>query len=272
MFLRRSISTTLRFLVAFGLGSLLLAQVNTEAMRKGDLTPGLHPALDLDLGVVAGNSELFQINATLRFDYLKSTSHTFVVGSRQFGQTDSLFSNKGFIHLRRTHSLRRGLLIEGFLQNEFNQFIRLKNRNLVGGGLRIRWPWRQTEEQGTSIVKLDTGLGFMWEQERITNAKDPEDSSKSLLRSTNYLVLGWEPDERLLIQVTTYFQPDIRRLSDFRLLIDGGLSINLTGKLSLAIKLRTRYDNDPPIIVENGVEKSIKKYDIELTSGLAYLL
>ncbi|MEE9166997.1 MAG: DUF481 domain-containing protein [Candidatus Neomarinimicrobiota bacterium] len=254
------------------IGPVLSAQINTEAMRKGELTPGLHPALDIDVGVVAGNSRLLRMNGTLRFDYLKGADHTFLVIGRQLGETDSLFMNKGFVHLRRTQSLHGGILVEGFMQKEFNQFLRLKDRNLAGGGLRIRWLGGAADEKGKPLIRLLTGLGFMWEQELIRNAKAPEDTLKNLLRSTNYLVLGWEPDERLLLQVSTYFQPDITRLFDFRVLLDGGLTFALTGKLSVAIKMNARYDNDPPTVVENGVEKSLKKYDVELTTGLAYVL
>ncbi|NQU06055.1 MAG: DUF481 domain-containing protein [Calditrichaeota bacterium] len=245
------------------------AQVNTEAMRKGDLQSGLHESLNLDVGLVAGNSSFLLIKATLRLDYLKGTTHTFMVSNLQQGhqgQNHSLFIKKGFVHLRQTRLLHDCFFVEGFVQKEFNYFIRLKDRNLAGGGLRIRWLKAGTDEEETAVIKFYTGLGLMWEQESIEetdNTPTNEDLFKNLFRSTNYLVLRWEPDSRLLFQVTTYFQPDIERLSDFRMLLDGGLTFVLTGKLSAAIKLNVRYDNEPPRNIEN--------YDIELTNGLTYI-
>jgi hypothetical protein len=263
---------TCRCLAIFALGSLLWGQVNTEAMRKGDLSPGLHTGLDLDFSLLAGNSDLIRLGAVIRFDYLAGTSHSFLVSNFQQGSLiEKHFVNKGFVHLRRTQFLRGHLSVEGFLQREYNEFIRLEERSLAGGGLRIRWLEARTDEKKQGI-KLYTGLGFMWERERIRNAKDPTDALKDLLRSTNYVTLGWTPDDRLLLQFTSYIQPDIGHLNDLRVLLDGRLAFSLTGKLSVAIKLNSRYDNDPPIVLEkDGSEKHLRKYDMELTSGLAYI-
>lgn len=264
MALDKSIAANFRYLAVFTLGSILWAQINTESMRKGDFLTGLHPAINLDVGIVAGNSKLLSINSTLRFDYLKGEGHTYLTSSRQLDQTDSLIINKGFVHLRRTQSLRGNIFVEVFVQQEFDQFIHLKDRILAGGGLRLLLVEVNANKKEPPILKLYSGLGFMWEQERISNPKDPDDSLKNLLRSTNYLVLKWEPDDRLLIQATTYFQSDVRHVSDFRMLFDGGLSFTLTGKLTAVIKFYARYDHDPPA----GL--NLKKYDIELTNGLAY--
>lgn len=261
-----------RYWGLFFIGSLLWGQVNTEAMRQGDLSPGLHTGLDLDFSLLAGNSDLTRLGAVLRFDYLAGRSHSFLVSNFQQGSLiEEHFVNKGFVHLRRTQSLSSYLSMEGFLQKEYNEFIRLKERNLVGGGLRIRWMEAKPDEK-TRSIKLYTGLGFMWEQERIKDAKNPEDELKDLVRSTNYLFVRWSPDDRLLLQCTSYLQPDIRHLNDFRVLFDGRLAFSLTGKLSVAIKLNSRYDNDPPVILKkDGSEEHLRKYDLELTSGLAYI-
>lgn len=254
------------------LGSLAWGQVNTEAMRKADLTTGWHTDLNLDFSMIAGNTDLSRIKAGLRFDYLHGAAHSFLAYSYQQGSlVEEDYVNKAFIHLRRTYSLRNNLAVEGFLQREYNEFIRLKERNLAGGGLRVRWLKGQFEQGKVTGLRVTTGVGFMWEQEQIRNARDFKDRLKDLVRSTNYIVLGWIPDERLLLQSTTYLQPDIKRPKDFRVLLDGGFAFTLTGKLSAAITLTARYDNDPPVVLEkDGSEKILEKYDMELTSGLVY--
>ena len=253
--------------VAVLMGCLILplsAQVNTEAMRRGDLAPGLHTNLNLDLGVVGGNSKLLKAKALLRFDYLSAGAHTFLVGNRQQGRADKIIINKGFVHLRHTRRLGDRLYLEGFVQNEFNDFIRLKNRNLAGGGARIRWLDTMADTGAAPGRSIATGLGFMWEQERITNPQYTVDVQKDLLRSTNYLVIGWRLDDRLLLQTIAYFQFDVLRPADFRVLFDGSLSFTITDKLAVAIKLSARYDSEPP------TDLGLAKYDFELTSGLAY--
>ncbi|UCH61838.1 MAG: DUF481 domain-containing protein [Fidelibacterota bacterium] len=265
-------STANLSLVIFALGSLLYGQVAIEPMRKADLTPGLHTNLNLDFSMLAGNSSHTRVRTGLRFDYLKGAVHSFLTSSFQQGSLiEEYFVNKGFAHLRRTQSLRGRLFVEGFLQWEYNDFIRLKDRRLAGGGLRVRWLEERMGEKEAPSLQVHTGTGFMWERERIRNTKDPTDALKDLSRSTNYVTLGWTPDERVLLQLTTYFQPDVRRPKDFRVLLDGHLAFTLAGKLSATIKLSTRYDNEPPIVIEkDGLEKGIKKYDVELTSGLTY--
>jgi hypothetical protein len=247
------------------LAGRLYGQVNTEAMRKGGLVQGLQTNLGLDISMVAGNSTLLNGKGTLRFDYLRGTTHTFLVASRQQGQTDTLFTNKGFVHLRRTMALSERFNIEGFVQNEFNQFIRLKTRNLAGSGIRIRWLADDNGGVSPSGIQLHSGFGAMWEQERITDYKDPEDKQRDLIRSTNYLVFGWQPDERLSLQATTYFQFDLKRPKDFRVLFDGTLGFALSNKLKLTTKISSRYDSEPP----SGL--NLKAYDVELTSGLALI-
>lgn len=262
MFNSKLVKTTLKNFTIFSLCSLLWGQINTEAMRKGDLLPGLHTSLNLDIAVVAGNSNLSRIQTNIRFDYLSGTTHSFLVSGFQNGrqgQDNTLFIRKGFVHLRQTRAIGSIFYLEGFLQKEFDRFIRLKDRNLLGGGLRIHLLETSTIEERESSIKLFTGLGFMWEQERIDV---PENSLTNILRSTNYLVIRWEPDTRVLLQLTTYFQPDVERFSDFRVLVDGGLVFALTDRLTVSIKFYTRYDHEPP--------KSVKKYDIELSNGLTY--
>jgi hypothetical protein len=260
MFFHRTLTTGTLFLAVFFSGSQSAAQVNMEIMRKEDLQAGPHAELNLDIGLIAGNSDLTLIKTTVRFDYLEKSAHSFLVASFQQGNRPAgVFINKGFLHLRRTQSLGGPLFLEGFVQQEYNEFIRLTNRSLAGGGIRVNWSGKRNNDQETPYFKLYSGHGFMWERERINIPTNP---LTNILRSTNYIFLGWRLDKRVLFQTTGYFQPNVTRINDFRVLISGNISFAITGKLSAAIKFYTRYDNDPPADVET--------YDIELTNGLIY--
>ena len=61
IFVQRTSSTT-----GLTLAALLCAQVNTEALRREDLSPGPHPTLGTDPGCIAGNSSLLQLKSNLR--------------------------------------------------------------------------------------------------------------------------------------------------------------------------------------------------------------
>ena len=44
--------------------------------------------------------------------------------------------NKGMLHLRYTHPVK-SFFVEAFIQNEFDDFRALENRQLIGGGVRF---------------------------------------------------------------------------------------------------------------------------------------
>lgn len=247
-------------LIVIGLAlGLARGQVNTEAMRRTDGSPGWYAALAADLGYVAGNSSLLTYKTNARLDHRTTFGHTFVVGQFQQGRKDEqVFINKGFLHLRGVRHLRADLAMEGFVQQEFNEFINLGSRSLLGGG--IRWERVRAGDSTGAGWKINLGLGAMWEREEQTGQ---DEGLVQLLRSTNYLVLRWSPDERLTMSSTTYFQVDIDNFSDYRILWDGGLQVALSHRLALNVKVDLRYDSDPPSDVE-------KSYDMELTNGISY--
>ena len=256
---------TLPALCLFLLPALLTAQVNTEALRQEDLSPGLHSSAGLNLGYIAGNSSLVQLRSNLRLDYRKDANHFFLVAQYQQGRKDAArFINKGFVHLRAVKTLRPALQVEGFLQREFNEFILLKDRQLVGAGARIRWRPPGSPPQRPNSLRLITGLGLMWEREQIDTSglSTGEEPATSIIRSTNYVVLQWRPDERLTFSSTAYVQFHLRRFADLRILWEGGLRVTLTRRLALTVNVNLRYDHEPP--------GDIKPYDIDLTNGLTY--
>ena len=265
-FMLRPFGTAALLLGLFSLSSPATAQVNTEALRREERSPGWHSDLAANLGIIAGNSNLVQLRSNLRFDYLTEGSHTFFVTQYQRGtQGDSLFLNKGFAHLRGIKTLSPRYQVEVFLQREFNDFIDLEDRQLAGGGLRIRWRLSPGPSGKSPPVQINTGFGAMWEREQIEAPGDPVHGPlASLVRSTNYLVLQWQVDDRLTLFSTTYYQVDVRRFADYRVLWEGALNLTLTRRLTLRIDLNLRYDSEPP--------GGVKSYDLEITNGLSYSL
>jgi hypothetical protein len=245
------------------------AQVNTEAMRKDDLTPGLHLDIGGDIGYIEGNSSLFQNRSHLRLDYVQEWGQLFLVANYHLGMKDQLlFINKGFSHLRAVRQLRSPIYGEVFLQQEFNEFIQLNDRILVGSGLRIKWNELEGFGKSSQELSLVTGVGLMWEREKIDagpegTAGDPvHDELASLLRSTNYAVFDWAPTSTIGFMITTYFQFDTQRLSDYRILASSTLKVSLSKRLSLTLDLNIRYDSEPP--------GEIEPLDLELRNGFSY--
>ena len=247
------------------------AQVNTEAMRRENLEPGYHIDLGGNVGYTDGNSSLFQNRSNLRLDYVQEEVQFFLVANYRLSRKDkTLFINKGFTHMRRIKPLRTALYAETFIQKEFNDFIQLNDRELIGVGVRIKWNELERFSAVHSKLTLNTGLGVMWEQESIDTGSDGSQgdpihgSLASLIRSTNYIVVGWIPNELLAIQTTAYFQVDTHRIKDYRILTQTTMKIAISERLTVNFDINMRYDSEPP--------GSIEAFDIDFTNGFSYAI
>ncbi len=248
---------------------MLNAQINTEAMRKEKLDPGLHLSLGGTVGYVDGNTSVFQNRSNVRLDYARDWGYTFLVANyKMSSKDDQLFINKGFLHLRGVKPLSALLAGEVFAQQEFNEFIKLESRLLGGGGVRLNWTTDRGSTGPVADFSIISGFGLMLEREKINAGQDGLEGDPvyaglaSLLRSTNYLVLRWLPREKFGMQTTAYYQVDTRRFSDYRFLNRTVVSIGVTNRLSLTLELNLRYDSEPPI--------GIEALDLDFSNGISY--
>ena len=232
--------------------NLLPAQVNIESVRKTELKEGLNGSVAINLKYATGNTEYIIFNPELRFDYFKKSYHMFILGSINRGEeSKKIFIDEGFLHWRYILLYNTFIAPEFFTQIEYNDFIKLKNRNLAGTG--IRFLSKEIEKK----FNLYTGIGIMYEYEYY---KDPEEGKKRLFRSTNYISVKWIIDERLLFNLIGYYQPSLKRISDFRVLVANSVIVSLSKLFSIKISVDYRFDNKPP--------SAIKKYDLGISNGL----
>lgn len=238
------------------------AQVNTESFRKSDLAPGFYQSLNLDLSLVAGNSEYMKLNGGYRLDWVLAQHYLFGVVQYQRGlQNKQAFINKGFAHVRDVHKFNHFFGWEMFAQKEFNDFIALKDRNLIGGGLRTVALATNFKRAGEQALNFFIGVGLMWEHEKITT--DPVTETR-FWRSTNYFSARWYVNQLVEWNLVSYYQVHVTRRSDYRVLLDSVLKFNLTRHLTFTTSLDFRYDHEPPF--------EIKKYDLEMKNGVVVRL
>ncbi len=254
---KQVVGTCLLLLTIFS--APLAAQVNIftgETMRQMRLEPGWYNSINLDLTYRTGNTDLLTARTRFRSDYLSKTYHGFIFGSLQQGRkAGAFFINKGMAHARIIRSLRQHVLFESFIQKQFNESIRLSDRNLAGSGVRF------VLHPPSSKFNLYLGIGAMWEHERI-NDTDIGEITTHIIRSTNYINWIGQLDERITTSATGYYQVHTRRFRDYRVLFEGSLTFRLTTKLALPLRINFRYDNEPPT--------GIRKHDVEIFKGLRY--
>ena len=237
----------------------LAAQVNIftgETMQQMRLKSGWYNSITLDLTYRAGNTDLLTARTRFRSDYLTETYHGFVFGSLQQGRkSGAFFINKGMAHARIIRGLTQHVLVESFVQKQFNESILLNDRNLVGGGVRF------ASHPKDSKFNLYLGVGAMWEHERV-NDKERGNITTRIVRSTNYINWTGQLDERITTSATGYYQVYVRRFQDYRVLFQGSITFRLTTKLAFPLRVNFRYDSEPPT--------GIRKHDVEIFNGLRY--
>ncbi len=265
------------YLLLLLLPCLAWAQINTESMRSTKQTAGLHASIGGDLGLHSGNSNYTNYKAKVRVDLSGGPIESFVVSQYQLAQTDEKkFIDKAFVHLRGMTNTGKRFEVEGFVQYEYNHFIDLKSRRLVGFGSRTK-----LLDYGAKIKNLTLylGLGAMMESERTPTmvrklaptlnliytdtAYWIEYNTKTLIRYTSYLVFHGKLTTSLMGTSTIYYQPAITGFDDYRILWDAMLKVNLTKRLALTNTFNLRYDSLPPNTVA-------EKHDLELVTGLIY--
>ena len=237
---------------------MLLAQINTEAMRSENVTDGFINKANVDFGIEKADAEVIELAAAYRVDYFKPTGlHIFFILNYENGYEQkkgldkNQVVNKGFGHLRMTKMISSKLFFEIFTQFGFNDFLLMKDRKLAGSGLRYKM---------VSNARMNTflGIGLMQENEIYDMVNEPE---KKLLRSSNYLSLNINIAENTELYNTVYYQFSSSDINDYRLLYDGSIDFSVNENLSFFIELNYRYDNDPHgnmgksyVQLNNGIE------------------
>lgn len=236
----------------------VLPQVNTEKYRKEIDDEGFYSTIGIAAGLNKGNSDFVSVKGAMRFDYITEKADYFIVGNYEFKEgNDKKIVNKGFGHLRAIVELSDLMDIEFFAQKEFNQFILLKDRNLIGSGLRFNLLDYKSDVTG---LRLFLGIGGMYERESF-NTK-PSVLNTSIFRSTNYFTVDWKINSFVDFLWISYFQVDAKSITDHRFLTDMNLNFRITSNITFTASFNLRYDNLPV--------HSIKKYDLELINGISF--
>ncbi|MCB2205940.1 DUF481 domain-containing protein [bacterium] len=240
------------------LPAMLHAQVNTEKLRRDGEKTGVFFNTGVALGLVRGNSEFVSVEGDLRFDYVRTDNDNFVVLNYAFKEArQGKIANKGFLHGRSIWDVASALAVEGFAQAEFNEFLSLKNRDLLGAG--ARWKaidLRDNDEK--SRLEIFLGIGAMFEHEEYDTS--PAALRFDRMRSTNYLTLNWTPSDAAAATLIAYAQPLVENPEDVRIITDASVEWKIVAGLHFNVRCSWRYHSRPVT--------DVKRYDLELTNGL----
>ena len=223
--------------------SISYNQVNTESMRSENQLLGLKNKVSLNFLYFSGNSTMFQIYGEYRLDFkLPSEWNGFIASkyNRAFEKDKEDFRNQAFVHFRIAKLVTKRVDIESFIQKETNNFINLKNRELIGSGIRIN-----------HFENLYLGLGIMNEIEKYNDSL----REQSYIKSTNYINYIMKISEISKLQNIIYYQFRIKDIELYRILWQCETTINITESFLFHININYRFDSidDSYFELTNGV-------------------
>jgi Protein of unknown function, DUF481 len=147
------------------------------------------------------------------------------------------FARQAFAHLRYNYKLSKTWTWEAFIQVQTSPIQLLDERNLVGTGAR----WRLLKSKdGRQRIYLGTAL--LWEQNRFN---EPYGQS-SWYRSSNYVSTTFRPNKRVVLIQTTYWQPVLSHIHNYRLSSEWLLKVDLSKKLAFTIDFDYNIDKNLP--------------------------
>lgn len=233
----------------------ILAQVNTEKYRTPDEKVGFSGFLEISGTVKTGNSEKTEAGIDGRVDWKTIGSTTFLVFESDYEWVNGRrSSDEGLLHLRHVRNLVNDLSLEAFGQVNYDKKILIKNRELVGAG--IRYKLFDFEKSDIAV-----GTAYMFEHENYDLSKSVTHPAEvRVSRWSNYISFYLQFNPYVTFGGVIYYQPMFSNFSDYRLLNENSLMVRLTEVFSLSVNFKLRHDSIPP--------DGIKKTDTETNFGL----
>jgi hypothetical protein len=149
---------------------------------------------------------------------------------------------------------------ELFLQRQYDEFIDLNYRTVIGSAIKYRFFESYSIHDSTNVLNLNVSTGLMYEQENYN--MDPENIDRRLWRSTNFVSFDWLKQKRMSFTGVVYYQPAFNNFSDFRVAAETTLEFSIVRKLFFTVQFTYKYNNLPVT--------DVKKYDLSLENGLRF--
>ena len=237
--MKKLINITLFWIALVSMSSF--AQINTEKFRKNSDSVGFSGIADIDVTAITGNTDFQFIHLGGRLNYNWVSGYTFLVADGGFGWDEGKrIFNQALAHLRHVHSLNELLQFEAFVQTDFNKKRLLDKRELIGGGLRFK-------VTSSDPIKIRLGISYFYEQEKYDVAENSLHGSNLFAnRLSTYLTFDYKIKNDVQFVSTTYYQPQIGKWDDYKILSDNSLVVNISSFVDLNVGFNLRFDSRPP--------------------------
>jgi Protein of unknown function, DUF481 len=231
---------TLIFLALYGKMQAQIINVEDKRVRLND-SIALKGYADLAVSAVKNDKNLVTVSANSQLEYVKFKHLFLLIGGYNLVKAGSNnFLNDGYSHFRYNYDVSKNVTWEAFTQAQYNERTRSRFRALVGTGARFKF--QLSEKQ-----RFYLGTAFMFEHNQFSDAT----ARQYDVRLSNYLSFTVAVSDKIKLNNTTYFQPILTDLGNFRVSSQGNALFQITKKLVFKVSGNLILDRDgrlPPSV------------------------
>jgi hypothetical protein len=232
------------------------AGINVESLRETTDKKWIG-SIGLNMGLIKNTNNIFWVsnNAQIQYKDSTNTNYWLLYNNLSFQKLEGeSFVNKGTQHLRYNRKITNKTKVEAFVQTQYDAISKIDLRLLIGAGPRFKL------SNNDNHYRIYLGTLVMYEHEKTTGISEGIIEKK--FRLSSYLSLNFYPTETISIVSTTYYQPKLESLKDFRMLSNTTIVFKIIEKLSFTANFDYSFDAFPV--------EGIPKAQYELTNGLLY--
>ena len=225
----------------FGVMSGSAQVLNIESARFVTDTDGWVGHLGFSFIAVQNTRQVISFGNDAQLQYRKHRSRYLLVSNvaleRAGGQD---FVNTGFQHLRYNYYVNDWLTWELFVQEQYNKVLKMDSRFVVGTGPRLTLFYRDR-------YRMHLGVIYIHEDEKVTG----ETTEYHDHRISTYLSFSWNVGKNTELVSTTFYQPNVKDLQDYRIATNNFLEIDIHKHLAFRTGFDLLYDTKQPQGIPN---------------------
>lgn len=224
------------------ISSAAMAQImNIEDLRL-EADSGWAGKAKASYNISKSSKQITQLQTNIHIQYRQDIHTILLVSNLSFIKAgEENFENNGSQHFRYTRDVNNWMSLEGFTQFQYNRILKVKFRNLWGGGIRF-------EVFDKDKFKWYLGNIVMFEHEQHENS-----GVENTLRLSYYLNLKWKIKDNAAFKSIVYVQPKMFDLPDYRVMWQSSVNFKVLKNLQMGIQYNWMNDSRPP----DGVPKVI---------------
>jgi Protein of unknown function, DUF481 len=227
--------------------------VNIESSRMQSDTTGWMGTAGTSFNFIKNMEKVTQINLNAHVQYKTQKDLWLIIGHYGFLKGGGeKFVRNSFGHFRYNHKLNGWLRWEVFTQVQSNYITQIDSRYLSGTGPRFKLA-------DTKLFHLYAASLFMYEHEKERTLPPVIHND---IRNSSYISFTIKPGNNIEIISTTFYQPLLKKLKDYRILNESVLKARTGKHFSLTIAYNYLNDRFPA-----GISP---KTTYELLMGLQY--